>query len=159
MMEPPPPRLSASSKLRLMCSYNVGMAPCPHSKSLFYHGGETRIVTVDRASVATSPLSPTLAIAPPLPSSTSSPTPTSTPSSPAASTTTSPWNRLLGPSTCVGKAWSLVGSQDLIVFEGPAVGGYCDFLFHQKFLCHVGQDPYLNPLIRLGNGLAVFAYR
>ncbi|KAI6691216.1 hypothetical protein NL676_028044 [Syzygium grande] len=64
-MEPLPPRPSASSKLRLMCSYSVGVAPRPHSKSLFYPGGETRIVTVDRASAAASPLSPTLAVVPP----------------------------------------------------------------------------------------------
>ncbi|XP_056173463.1 uncharacterized protein LOC130139785 [Syzygium oleosum] len=64
-MEPPPPRPSASLKLRFMCSYSVGVAPRPHSKSLFYHGGETRIVTVDRASATASPVSPTLAVAPP----------------------------------------------------------------------------------------------
>ncbi|XP_030440770.1 uncharacterized protein LOC115662812 [Syzygium oleosum] len=64
-MEPPSPRPTASLKLCLMCSYSVGVAPRPHSKSLFYHGGETRIVTVDRASAAASPVSSTLAVAPP----------------------------------------------------------------------------------------------
>ncbi|XP_030461173.1 uncharacterized protein LOC115681387 [Syzygium oleosum] len=73
-MEPPPPRPSASSKLRLMCSYGGRVAPRPHSKSLFYHGGETRIVTVDRASSSAaaaslpalaSHLSAALSVAPP----------------------------------------------------------------------------------------------
>ncbi|XP_030527379.1 uncharacterized protein LOC115738771 isoform X2 [Rhodamnia argentea] len=69
----PPPRPSAS-KLRLMCSYGGRVVPRPHSnsKSLFYLGGETRIVTVDRASSAAatlsslaSHLSATLSVAPP----------------------------------------------------------------------------------------------
>ncbi|KAF8026844.1 hypothetical protein BT93_F3360 [Corymbia citriodora subsp. variegata] len=70
-MEPPLPRPPAP-KLRLMCSYGGRVVPRPHSKSLFYHGGETRIVTIDRASAAASTLhslvahlSATLSVAPP----------------------------------------------------------------------------------------------
>lgn len=35
-------------KLRLMCSYGGHIVPRPHDKSLFYAGGESRIVAVDR---------------------------------------------------------------------------------------------------------------
>lgn len=38
----------APSKLRLMCSYGGHIVPRPHSKSLCYVGGDTRIVVVDR---------------------------------------------------------------------------------------------------------------
>ncbi|KAL6520121.1 hypothetical protein OROHE_017264 [Orobanche hederae] len=60
-MEPPlPPPASATSprppivpaKLRLMCSYGGHIVPRPHDKSLFYAGGETRIVAVDRRTTA-----------------------------------------------------------------------------------------------------------
>ncbi|KAG2302102.1 hypothetical protein Bca52824_030753 [Brassica carinata] len=44
----PPP--AATSKLRLMCSYNGHILPRPHDKSLCYMGGDTRIVVVDRNS-------------------------------------------------------------------------------------------------------------
>ncbi|KAL3813277.1 hypothetical protein ACJIZ3_014545 [Penstemon smallii] len=47
---PPPP----SSKLRLMCSYGGHIIPRPHDKSLFYAGGETRIVALDRRTTASS---------------------------------------------------------------------------------------------------------
>lgn len=42
------PPASASSKLRLMCSYGGHIVPRPHDKSLCYVGGDTRIVVVDR---------------------------------------------------------------------------------------------------------------
>ncbi|XP_009774017.1 uncharacterized protein [Nicotiana sylvestris] len=38
------------AKLRLMCSYGGHIIPRPHDKSLFYIGGDTRIVVVDRLS-------------------------------------------------------------------------------------------------------------
>ncbi|KAL0332453.1 UNVERIFIED_CONTAM: hypothetical protein Scaly_2146800 [Sesamum calycinum] len=44
----------APSKLRLMCSYGGHIVPRPHDKSLFYAGGETRIVAVDRRTAAAS---------------------------------------------------------------------------------------------------------
>ncbi|KAL6551841.1 hypothetical protein OROGR_007995 [Orobanche gracilis] len=65
-MEPPlPPPASATTaaatsprppivpaKLRLMCSYGGHIVPHPHDKSLFYAGGETRILAVDRRTTA-----------------------------------------------------------------------------------------------------------
>ncbi|GER35602.1 octicosapeptide/Phox/Bem1p family protein [Striga asiatica] len=42
------------SKLRLMCSYGGHILPRPHDKSLFYAGGETRIVALDRRTTAAS---------------------------------------------------------------------------------------------------------
>ncbi|EYU44609.1 hypothetical protein MIMGU_mgv1a007083mg [Erythranthe guttata] len=67
-MEPLPPPPSATPtptaisprppippcKLRLMCSYGGHIVPRPHDKSLFYAGGETRIVAVDRRTAAAS---------------------------------------------------------------------------------------------------------
>ncbi|KAL7101691.1 hypothetical protein ACP275_08G070700 [Erythranthe tilingii] len=67
-MEPSPPPPSATPtpaaisprppippcKLRLMCSYGGHIVPRPHDKSLFYAGGETRIVAVDRRTAAAS---------------------------------------------------------------------------------------------------------
>ncbi|GLT59266.1 hypothetical protein SLA2020_320950 [Shorea laevis] len=50
-MDPPP--LTSGGKLRLMCSYGGHIIPRPHSKSLCYLGGETRIVSVP-ASIALS---------------------------------------------------------------------------------------------------------
>ncbi|KAI7749019.1 hypothetical protein M8C21_009925 [Ambrosia artemisiifolia] len=41
-----------TSKLRLMCSYGGHIIPRPHSKSLCYAGGDTRIVAVDRRTTA-----------------------------------------------------------------------------------------------------------
>ncbi|GLU01568.1 hypothetical protein SLE2022_188730 [Rubroshorea leprosula] len=41
-----PPSLTSGGKLRLMCSYGGHIIPRPHSKSLCYLGGETRIVSV-----------------------------------------------------------------------------------------------------------------
>ncbi|KAI4389325.1 hypothetical protein MLD38_001561 [Melastoma candidum] len=47
-MEPPPP---APAKLRLMCSYGGRVSTRPHNpKTPTYVGGETRIVTIDRAT-------------------------------------------------------------------------------------------------------------
>ncbi|GLU10752.1 hypothetical protein SLE2022_275370 [Rubroshorea leprosula] len=40
-----PPATSTGAKLRLMCSYAGHIIPRPHSKSLCYLGGETRIVS------------------------------------------------------------------------------------------------------------------
>ncbi|KAL5079554.1 hypothetical protein RYX36_007975 [Vicia faba] len=39
-----------NAKLRLMCSYGGHIMPRPHDKSLFYVGGDTRIVVIDRSS-------------------------------------------------------------------------------------------------------------
>ncbi|KAL3618950.1 hypothetical protein CASFOL_037178 [Castilleja foliolosa] len=44
----------APSKLRLMCSYGGHIVPRPHDKSLFYAGGDSRIVAVDRRTTAAS---------------------------------------------------------------------------------------------------------
>ncbi|KAK6151256.1 hypothetical protein DH2020_016188 [Rehmannia glutinosa] len=54
MEPPPPPPLPpfAASKLRLMCSYGGHIVPRPHDKVLFYAGGESRIVSVDRRTTA-----------------------------------------------------------------------------------------------------------
>ncbi|KAK7280422.1 hypothetical protein RJT34_25486 [Clitoria ternatea] len=41
---------SASTKLRLMCSYGGHIVPRPHDKSLCYVGGDTRIIVVERAT-------------------------------------------------------------------------------------------------------------
>lgn len=49
----PRPPISPS-KLRLMCSYGGHIVPRPHDKSLFYAGGETRIIALDRRSSASS---------------------------------------------------------------------------------------------------------
>ncbi|CAN6972071.1 hypothetical protein IGI04_035077 [Brassica rapa subsp. trilocularis] len=46
----PPPAGGASSKLRLMCSYNGHILPRPHDKSLCYMGGDTRIIALERTS-------------------------------------------------------------------------------------------------------------
>nr|VDD30543.1 unnamed protein product [Brassica oleracea] len=46
----PPPGGGASSKLRLMCSYNGHILPRPQDKSLCYMGGDTRIIALDRTS-------------------------------------------------------------------------------------------------------------
>ncbi|XP_057784044.1 protein PAL OF QUIRKY [Salvia miltiorrhiza] len=59
---PPPPTAAATSprpplappKIRLMCSYGGHIVPRSHDKSLYYAGGETRIVSVDRRSTAAS---------------------------------------------------------------------------------------------------------
>ncbi|XP_073065349.1 protein PAL OF QUIRKY-like [Primulina eburnea] len=48
------PPSSAASKLRLMCSHGGYIVPRPHDKSLFYAGGETRIVALDRRTTAAS---------------------------------------------------------------------------------------------------------
>ncbi|XP_027076371.1 protein PAL OF QUIRKY-like isoform X2 [Coffea arabica] len=65
-MDPPPPPPSSTAtdplpplpttppKLRLMCSYGGHIVPRPQNKSLFYAGGETRIVALDRRTVCTS---------------------------------------------------------------------------------------------------------
>lgn len=52
--DPLPPLPTANSKLRLMCSYGGHIVPRPQSKSLFYAGGETRIVAIDRRTTAAS---------------------------------------------------------------------------------------------------------
>lgn len=52
--DPLPPLPTAISKLRLMCSYGGHIVPRPQSKSLFYAGGETRIVAIDRRTTAAS---------------------------------------------------------------------------------------------------------
>ncbi|OWM84643.1 uncharacterized protein LOC116205287 [Punica granatum] len=56
-MEPPlpvaPPAASSSPKLRLMCSYGGHIAHRPHTKSLFYSGGDTRIISIPAAGAAT----------------------------------------------------------------------------------------------------------
>ncbi|XVE78677.1 hypothetical protein DITRI_Ditri13aG0166200 [Diplodiscus trichospermus] len=41
-MDLPPP----TSKLRLMCSYGGHIIPRPHNNSLYYSGGENRLVTI-----------------------------------------------------------------------------------------------------------------
>ncbi|KAM0001962.1 putative PB1 domain-containing protein [Helianthus debilis subsp. tardiflorus] len=57
-MDPPPhphslpPLPLPTSKLPLMCSYNGHITPCPHSNTLCYSVGETRIVAVDRRTTA-----------------------------------------------------------------------------------------------------------
>ncbi|XP_052196296.1 uncharacterized protein LOC127803809 [Diospyros lotus] len=60
-MDPPPLTAAAggdladpfpSAKLRLMCSYGGHIVPRPNDKSLCYAGGDTRIVAVDRRSMA-----------------------------------------------------------------------------------------------------------
>ncbi|KAL3525490.1 hypothetical protein ACH5RR_013862 [Cinchona calisaya] len=66
-MDPPPPPPSSTTtdplpplptttppKLRLMCSYGGHIVPRPRRKSLFYAGGETRIVALDRRTAASS---------------------------------------------------------------------------------------------------------
>ncbi|KAF5737731.1 hypothetical protein HS088_TW13G00620 [Tripterygium wilfordii] len=52
-MDPPSPPLTASSKIRFMCSYGGHIIPRPSSKSLFYAGGDTRIITVPTTATAT----------------------------------------------------------------------------------------------------------
>lgn len=48
------PPSAAVSKLRLMCSHGGYIVPRPHDKYLFYAGGETRIVALDRRTTAAS---------------------------------------------------------------------------------------------------------
>ncbi|GAB4837780.1 hypothetical protein Ancab_002642 [Ancistrocladus abbreviatus] len=48
----PTPMPTLQAKLRLLCSYGGKIAPRSHDKALCYVGGETRIVAVDRRSVA-----------------------------------------------------------------------------------------------------------
>ncbi|GAB4827924.1 hypothetical protein Ancab_034808 [Ancistrocladus abbreviatus] len=48
----PTPTPTPQAKLRLLCSYGGKIAPRSHDKALCYVGGETRIVAVDRHSVA-----------------------------------------------------------------------------------------------------------
>ncbi|XAR51510.1 hypothetical protein NMG60_11006157 [Bertholletia excelsa] len=43
-----------SAKVRLMCSYGGNIVPRPHNKSLYYAGGDTRIVAIDRRATAAS---------------------------------------------------------------------------------------------------------
>ncbi|XP_073143710.1 protein PAL OF QUIRKY [Henckelia pumila] len=50
----PPPSAAATFKLRLMCSHGGYIVPRPHDKALFYAGGETRIVALDRRTTAAS---------------------------------------------------------------------------------------------------------
>ncbi|XP_031253285.1 uncharacterized protein LOC116111226 [Pistacia vera] len=50
-MDPPPPQ--TSGKLRLMCSYGGHIVPMPFKKSLYYSGGDTRIISVPTSSTAT----------------------------------------------------------------------------------------------------------
>ncbi|KAL2522189.1 uncharacterized protein Fot_26112 [Forsythia ovata] len=45
---------TTTTKLRLMCSYGGHIIPRPHNKYLFYAGGETRIVALDRRTTASS---------------------------------------------------------------------------------------------------------
>ncbi|KAH6755978.1 Octicosapeptide/Phox/Bem1p family protein [Perilla frutescens var. hirtella] len=64
--QPPPPSSTTTTaatsprppiappKIRLMCSYGGHIVPRPHDKSLYYAGGETRIVAVDRRTTAAS---------------------------------------------------------------------------------------------------------
>lgn len=47
---PPPPAFT--TKLRLMCSYGGHIVPRPQANTLFYAGGETRIIAVDRLTTA-----------------------------------------------------------------------------------------------------------
>ncbi|KAL9427680.1 hypothetical protein AB3S75_029795 [Citrus x aurantiifolia] len=52
-MEPPSPvSQPTGGKIRLMCSYGGHIVPLPHMKSLFYSGGDTRIITFPAASTA-----------------------------------------------------------------------------------------------------------
>ncbi|KAG4909732.1 hypothetical protein JHK87_055848 [Glycine soja] len=44
------PFVSASTKLRLMCSYGGHIVPRPHDKSLCYVGGDTRIIVSEHAT-------------------------------------------------------------------------------------------------------------
>ncbi|KAL9232314.1 hypothetical protein vseg_007439 [Gypsophila vaccaria] len=44
------PPATTTPKLRLMCSYGGHIVPRPHTKSLCYVGGDTRMVVVDRTS-------------------------------------------------------------------------------------------------------------
>ncbi|EPS69269.1 hypothetical protein M569_05498, partial [Genlisea aurea] len=48
------PPIPPPSKLRLMCSYGGHIVPRPHDNSLFYSGGETRIIALDRRTTAAS---------------------------------------------------------------------------------------------------------
>ncbi|KAL4317251.1 hypothetical protein HN51_071243 [Arachis hypogaea] len=73
-MDPPPPPAATSSnganKLRLMCSHGGHFLPRPRTNTLFYAGGETRIVSFHRHNLATissftSHISATLSVAPP----------------------------------------------------------------------------------------------
>ncbi|KAK1578683.1 hypothetical protein Q3G72_032310 [Acer saccharum] len=51
---PPPPPQAAANKLRIMVSYGGRIAPVPYKlKSLFYAGGETRIISVPAFIAAT----------------------------------------------------------------------------------------------------------
>lgn len=45
-----PPPTAAATKLRLMCSYGGQIVPRPNTKTLFYAGGDTRIITVPAAN-------------------------------------------------------------------------------------------------------------
>ncbi|OMP04703.1 Phox/Bem1p [Corchorus olitorius] len=49
-MDPPPTTASTTPKLRLMCSYGGHVIPRPQTKSLYYAGGENRIVTIPAAA-------------------------------------------------------------------------------------------------------------
>ncbi|KDP33011.1 hypothetical protein JCGZ_13042 [Jatropha curcas] len=51
-MDPPPcsSTTTATTKLRLMCSYGGHIIPRPHNKSLYYAGGDTRIISIPIAS-------------------------------------------------------------------------------------------------------------
>ncbi|CAI9110641.1 OLC1v1010702C1 [Oldenlandia corymbosa var. corymbosa] len=52
--DPLPPLPATPPKLRLMCSYGGHIVPRPQGKSLWYSGGETRLVGVDRRTTASS---------------------------------------------------------------------------------------------------------
>ncbi|KAK7255410.1 hypothetical protein RIF29_28819 [Crotalaria pallida] len=55
---------ASTIKLRLMCSYGGHIVPRPHDKSLYYVGGDTRIVVVDRTT-SLADLSTRLSLPPP----------------------------------------------------------------------------------------------
>ncbi|MED6175720.1 hypothetical protein PIB30_081018 [Stylosanthes scabra] len=70
MDPPPPPPPTSSNKLRFMCSHGGQFLPRPRTNTLFYAGGETRIVSFHRHNLTTlssftSHLSATLSVAPP----------------------------------------------------------------------------------------------
>ncbi|KAL8137404.1 hypothetical protein V2J09_003405 [Rumex salicifolius] len=44
----------AGSKIRLLCSYGGRIVPRPHDKALFYAGGESRLLAVDRRTATAS---------------------------------------------------------------------------------------------------------
>ncbi|XP_027358744.1 uncharacterized protein LOC113867553 [Abrus precatorius] len=53
-MEAPPPTATATAtKLRLMCSYGGEITRRPRTNTLFYAGGDNRIVSIDLRSVTT----------------------------------------------------------------------------------------------------------